>query len=245
MSQSSSPFGKTADGTPVESFTLKNKNGMTVKIMTLGATIVEISVPDRQGKFADVVFGFDSAEEYVSDKNQHFGAATGRVSNRIAKGKFTLDGKEYHLALNNGPNHLHGGEKRDLSRVVWKMASIKDALPGENIRFLYTSPDGEEGYPGTVNFEVAYNLRDDNQLRIHLSRRHRQGDADQPDESQLFQPGRRRFADSARSRIDHRRRTVRSHRRYADSFRQVRTGEGDGLRLHQGDAHRRADRKTL
>src|SRR5580698_8736483 len=116
------PFGKTADGTLVESYTLTNKNGVSVKIMTLGATITEINVPDKAGKFANVVLGFDSAEGYLSDKNQYFGATTGRVANRIAKGKFTLEGKEYQLAVNNGPNHLHGGVKRSLDKVVWKAA---------------------------------------------------------------------------------------------------------------------------
>src|SRR5437870_8745631 len=108
------PFGKTADGTTVETDTLKNKNGVTVKLMTLGATITEINVPDKKGKFANVVLGFDDVAGYQSDKNQYFGCTVGRVANRIAKGKFTLDGKEYKLAINNDPNHLHGGTKRSL-----------------------------------------------------------------------------------------------------------------------------------
>src|SRR5436305_10399234 len=110
------PFGKTADGTAVESYTLKNKNGMTVKLMTLGATVTEILVPDKQGKLANVCFGFDSVEGYQSDKNQYFGCTVGRVANRIAKGRFTLGGKEYQLAVNNGPNHLHGGVKRSFDK---------------------------------------------------------------------------------------------------------------------------------
>ena len=114
------PFGKTRDGTEVDQYTLKNKNGMTVKVMTLGATITEISVPDKNGKFANVAFGFDDVAGYESDRNQYFGCTTGRVANRIAKGMFTLDGKEYKLAVNNGPNHLHGGVKRSLDKVVWK-----------------------------------------------------------------------------------------------------------------------------
>jgi aldose 1-epimerase len=161
-------FGKTADGTPVESYTLKNKNGVTVKVMTLGATVTAINVPDKQGKFANVVFGFDSPAGYQSDKNQHFGATTGRVANRIAKGTFTLDGKEYKLALNNGPNHLHGGTKRSLDKVIWTAGVIKKA-DQEGVRFTYTSPDGEEGYPGKLDLEVDYFLSDKNELRIDFS----------------------------------------------------------------------------
>jgi aldose 1-epimerase len=166
------PFGKTADGTPVESYTLTNKNGVSVKIMTLGATITEINVPDKNGKFSNVVLGFDSAEGYLSDKNQYFGATTGRVANRIAKGKFKLDGKEYKLATNNGPNHLHGGIKRSLDKVVWN-AKERERLPGfyvpETLDFRYTSPAGEEGYPGELAIKVSFSLDDKNQLRIDYS----------------------------------------------------------------------------
>src|SRR5437762_1067006 len=108
------PFGKTADGTAVEVYTLTNTSGMTAKVMTLGAALVELQVPDKKGKAVNVVLGFDDAAGYLSDKNQYFGCTTGRVANRIAKGKFTLDGKEYQLAINNKPNHLHGGVKRSL-----------------------------------------------------------------------------------------------------------------------------------
>src|SRR5206468_2658335 len=148
------PFGKTADGTPVETFTLKNKNGVTVKLMTLGATITEINVPDKNGKFANVVFGFDDVAGYQSDRNQYFGCTVGRVANRIAKGKFTLDGKEYKLAVNNGPNHLHGGVKRSLDKVVWKARGPAKIGPTQVIHFSYTSSDGEEGYPGTLELDV-------------------------------------------------------------------------------------------
>ena len=188
------PFGKAADGTAVESITLKNKNGMTVKVMTLGATITEIDVPDKNGKFANVVLGFDSAEEYESGKNQSFGATVGRVCNRTAKGKFTLEGKEYQLAINNGPNHLHGGVKRNLSKVVWQIAPVPRSIDsnGKICASTYTSPDGEEGYPGTVKFRGALHSHRQERTPHRLFRHHRQGDADQHDESQLFQPGRRR-----------------------------------------------------
>ena len=157
------PFGKTADGTPVETFTLKNKNGVTVKLMTLGATVTEINVPDKKGKFANVVLGFDDVAGYQSDKNQYFGATVGRVANRIAKGKFTLEGKEYKLAINNDPNHLHGGVKKSLDKVVWKVLDKKSLKEGMAI-FYYASPTGAEGYPGMLDIHVIYSLSDANEL---------------------------------------------------------------------------------
>jgi len=160
------PFGKTADGQAVEVYTLKNENGMTVKLMTLGATITELHVPDRDGKFADVVLGFDAPAGYQSEDNQYFGCTTGRVCNRIAKGKFTLDGKDYTLAINNDPNHLHGGTKRSLDKVVWKAKEFQTKT-GRGVRFSYTSPDGEEGYPGTLKVVVNFSLNNKkNSLRI-------------------------------------------------------------------------------
>lgn len=162
------PFGKTADGSAVEMYTLKNKNGMVAKVMTRGATLVELHVPDKKGHLVNVVCGFDDVAGYESDRNQYFGCTTGRVANRIAKGKFTLDGKEYSLAVNNGVNHLHGGTKRSLDKVVWEASRVKGVnVKGTNaIRFTYTSPDGEEGYPGTVVLKVTYSLSDDNELLV-------------------------------------------------------------------------------
>ncbi|MCS6860883.1 MAG: galactose mutarotase [Abditibacteriales bacterium] len=155
------PFGATADGTAVEVYTLRNSKGMIAKVMTLGATLTELHVPDRVGITADVVLGFDNVADYQSDKNQYFGCTTGRVANRIARGKFKLDGREYTLALNNGPNHLHGGVKRSLDKVVWKAQPVANG-----VRFTYTSPDGEEGYPGNLNLAVTYTLNENNELRI-------------------------------------------------------------------------------
>ena len=156
-------FGKTADGTAVDIYTLKNTKGMSAKIMTYGATLVSLEVPDKNGKTADVVLGFDNVAGYQSPANQHFGATTGRVANRIAKGKFTLDGKEYQLAINNGPNHLHGGVKKNLDKVIWKAEKMKSDK-GSAVRFTYTSPDGEEGYPGKLDVAVTYTLTDKNEL---------------------------------------------------------------------------------
>jgi aldose 1-epimerase len=160
------PFGKTADGTKVEMYTLKNKNGMIAKVMTRGATLVELHVPDKNSKLANVVLGFDDVAGYESDKNQYFGCTVGRVANRIAKGKFTLDGKEYKLATNNGPNHLHGGVKKSLDKVVWNADVFKDR---NSVVFTYTSPDGEEGYPGNLSCTVQYLLNDFDQLQIQFT----------------------------------------------------------------------------
>jgi aldose 1-epimerase len=159
------PFGKTADGEAVELYTLKNKNGMVAKIMTRGATLTELDVPDKSGKTADVVLGFDDVAGYESDGNQYFGTTVGRVGNRIAKGKFTLNGKDYTLAVNNGPNALHGGAKRSLDKVVWKAEGV-ETPNGPGVKFTYTSPDGEEGYPGELKSTVTYSLNDKNELRI-------------------------------------------------------------------------------
>jgi len=158
-------FGKTSDGTPVKMYTLKNARGMVARLMTRGATLVELLVPDKHGKLADVVLGFDDVAGYESDRNQYFGAIVGRVANRIAGGKFTLDGKQYVLACNDGPNHLHGGVKRSLDKVVWKAEEVRTPH-GPGVRFTYVSPDGEEGYPGTLKVSVVYALNDKNELRI-------------------------------------------------------------------------------
>lgn len=162
-------FGKSKDGKQVHLHTLKNKKGMVVKISALGATLVELHVPDKNGKSDDVILGWDSAEGYQSEGNQYFGCTTGRVCNRIAKGKFSLNGKEYTLAINNEPNHLHGGVERSLDKVVWKAKRFKPKAGVDGIRFAYTSPDGEEGYPGKLTITVSYVILEENTLRISYS----------------------------------------------------------------------------
>ena len=160
------PFGKKGDQS-VELFTLTNKAGMTVKISTLGATLVELHVPDKNGKAEDVILGFDNAAGYQSEDNQYFGCTTGRVCNRIAKGKFTLNGKEYTLATNNETNHLHGGKEKSLDKVVWKGSAFKPKFGYAGVRFRYVSPDGEEGYPGRLNVTVSFVIMEKkNILRI-------------------------------------------------------------------------------
>jgi aldose 1-epimerase len=158
-------FGKTADGTEVKAFTLTNSQGVTVKLISRGAAVAEWHVPDKNGKMADVVLGFDDAAGYESPANQYFGATVGRVANRIAGGKFTIDGHEYALAQNDGPNTLHGGPKRSLDKVVWQGQPF-ESKEGEGVVFKYISPDGEEGFPGNLTVRVTYTLADKDELRI-------------------------------------------------------------------------------
>lgn len=151
---------------------LANKNGITATFLSRGATLVELLVPDRNGKFANVVLGFDRAADYESDANQYFGATVGRVANRIARGRFPLPAsgaqpeREVQLAVNDGPNHLHGGVLRSFDKVLWKAEPKKMDSGEASLWFSYTSPDGEEGYPGTVQATVIYTLTNDNELRI-------------------------------------------------------------------------------
>jgi len=163
MKMQKTSFGKTPDGHEVFIYRLKNKSGMQADIMTYGATLVSLSVPDRNGVLADVVLGFDSLANYVS-QNPYFGSTIGRYGNRIGKGTFELNGVRSTLAVNNGPNHLHGGLK-GFDKVVWT-ADEKESIAEKSLALRYVSKDGEEGYPGTLNVKVTYSLTDENELRI-------------------------------------------------------------------------------
>ena len=156
-------FGKTEDGKKVDAYILTNKNGLKAKIITYGAMLTEMHVPDKNGKLGDVVLGHDKLEDYL-DGHSYLGVTTGRVANRIAKGKFTLDGKEYTLAKNNDPNHLHGGNI-GIDKKVWS-ARVVRSKNGQAVAFSHTSPDGDEGYPGALKMKVTYTLTDDDELRI-------------------------------------------------------------------------------
>jgi aldose 1-epimerase len=158
-----SEFGKMPDGTPVELYTLTNNKGMKAKIITYGGIITELTAPDRDGKFDDVALGFDNLKDYLAG-NPFFGCITGRVANRIAKAKFTLDGKEYKLAANNGPNTLHGGLK-GFDKKVWKGETL-DTPDGVAVKLSYRSPDGEENFPGNLDVTVTYTLTNANELKI-------------------------------------------------------------------------------
>jgi aldose 1-epimerase len=159
------PFGALADGRQVESVMLSNKAGIRAKIITLGAAIQSLSVPNRTGEAGDIVLGFDSPQEYLQNPS-YFGATVGRFANRIAKGHFTLDGKNYTLAANDHGNHLHGGLK-GFDKVLWSIDSVKSASPATAV-FSYTSPDGEEGYPGTLHVTATYSLNDTAELRVEF-----------------------------------------------------------------------------
>jgi aldose 1-epimerase len=168
---SQAPFGKTTDGTPVEIYTLRNSKGMEARIMTYGGIIVSLKVPDKNGNFGDVVLGFDSLDGYVNDAYikgcPYFGALIGRYGNRIAKGKFTLDGKEYTLAINNAPNSLHGGQT-GFDKRVWKATTFLTA-DGPVLQLTYLSKDGEEGYPGNLSVTATYTLTEDNGVLLHYT----------------------------------------------------------------------------
>jgi aldose 1-epimerase len=156
------PFG-TVEGEAVELCTLTNSSGMEVAIMTYGGIVQSISVPDRNGEFANVALGFATLDEYVAG-HPYFGCITGRYANRIAEGRFTLEGQEYQLAVNNGPNHLHGGDK-GFDKYVWDAEEVTGA-DGVGLRLSRVSPDGEENYPGNLTVEVLYTLTENNELRI-------------------------------------------------------------------------------
>ena len=156
-------FGKLADGRTVESVELANARGMSLRILALGGVIQQLLVPDRNGEVSDVVLGYATAQQYL-DKPQYFGATVGRYANRIAAGKFTLDGKQYQIETNDGPNHLHGGT-RGFDKVLWKIESVSAGSPARAV-LTYTSPDGEGGYPGTLQVTATYTLGDSNELTI-------------------------------------------------------------------------------
>jgi aldose 1-epimerase len=157
------PYGKTADGTPVDLFVLTNANGVTAKVMSYGGTITELHVPDRNKTLGDVMLGHDKLVDYLAG-HPFFGCVCGRVANRIAKGRFTLNGKEYALFVNNGPNALHGG-KRGFDKYVWKPESV-ESREGPAVKFTRVSPDGEEGYPGNLTVSVTYTLTNQNELKL-------------------------------------------------------------------------------
>ncbi len=166
-SQNGKPFGKTDSGEPVVVYTLKNDNGMSVDISNYGATIIRMMVPDREGTLGDVALGFNSFAEYEKDSS-YFGAIIGRFGNRIANGRFELDGEIHTLATNNEPGgspcHLHGG-KRGFDKRVWRSEpKEKDGMQG--LKLTYSSPDGEEGYPGNLDVTIHYWLTQENVLRM-------------------------------------------------------------------------------
>lgn len=160
------PFGKTKDGTPVNLYTLTNSKGMEARITNYGGLVVSLRVPDRNGKLGDVVLGYDTLAEYIHS-SPYFGALIGRYGNRIAKGKFSLDGKNYTLAINNEPNALHGGLK-GFDKVAWSAKPVA-GKEGQALELTYLSKDGEEGYPGTLTVKAVYQVTEKNELRLDFS----------------------------------------------------------------------------
>jgi aldose 1-epimerase len=157
------PFGKMPDGQGVDMFTLANANGVEVRTINYGCALVSIRVPDRNGEKADVILGCDTLDNYRANRS-YLGAVCGRYANRIAEGRFVLDGKSYELATNNGVNHLHGGRK-GFDKYVWEPAPFRGA-DGTGITYTHTSPDGDESYPGTLRVRVTYTLSERNELAL-------------------------------------------------------------------------------
>jgi aldose 1-epimerase len=151
------------DGTVVDLYTLTNANGLVCKVITYGAAITELHVPDRNGKLGDIVLGFDNLAQYLSD-SPCFGAVVGRVANRIGRGRFTIDGTTYSLAINNGPNTLHGGIK-GFDKIVWGAKAV-DTPDGPAVVFTHVSPDGDEGFPGALSVRMTYTLTGRNEVRF-------------------------------------------------------------------------------
>ena len=156
-------FGEIAPNQSARLWTVTNSQGLVLKVTDYGARLVALECPDRDGRLANVNLGFDRAKDYVKH-TAYFGCTTGRFANRVAKGRFVLDGKEYRLATNNGAEHLHGG-KVGFDRQLWKAEEVRQA-GAAGVRFSYISPDGEEGYPGELTTHVTYWLTDDNELRL-------------------------------------------------------------------------------
>ena len=163
---SKSTFGKTASGKEIDLYTCVNINGLVLKMMTFGAIVVSLEIPDRDGKLSNVNLGFESLDSYLAG-HPYFGATIGRFCNRISKGKFSLNGVKYTLATNDGSNHLHGGEK-GFDKVVWDARSFVDKS-GAGIEFNYRSPNGEEGYPGNLDVSAVYTLTNKNELMVKFS----------------------------------------------------------------------------
>ncbi|NBI46929.1 aldose epimerase family protein [Burkholderia sp. ISTR5] len=163
---SQAPYGTTKDGKPVTEYTLRNARGTTVKLINYGGVITAIEVRDRHGKSANIVLGFASLKDYEAyNGNIHFGALIGRYANRIAGGQFKLDGQTYKLPINNAPNTLHGGPDSFDSKV-WSAKPLDGGKDSAGVELSYVSPDGENGFPGTLTVHVTYRLTDDNALHI-------------------------------------------------------------------------------
>lgn len=165
MDAQKSPFGKTPDEISVDLYTCTNANGLVLKMTNYGAIVVSLDAPDRDGNLANVNLGFPSLDGYLV-RHPYFGSTVGRYCNRIAKGKFTVDGEQYTLATNNGENHLHGGDV-GFDKAIWDAEPV-ESESAVGVRFTYLSRDGEEGYPGNANVTAVYTLNNDNELTVEF-----------------------------------------------------------------------------
>jgi len=163
MSIQRAPFGTTPDGVDIDQYTLTNSHGLTVRIISYGAIVTSVKTPDRDGRLGEGTLGFDSLDSYLAG-HPYFGAIAGRVANRIARGRFSIDGVEYKLATNNGANHLHGGVK-GFDKAVWKAEPV-EVKDGVGVKLTHFSPDGDEGYPGNLTTTVVYTLTEADELTI-------------------------------------------------------------------------------
>jgi aldose 1-epimerase len=164
MNFNTESFGRTPEGEEVSLYTLTSTKGLRARITNYGAILVSLEVPDRHGKLDDITLGFESLDKYIEQK-VYFGATVGRYANRIGNARFVLDGVEYKLAANNGPNHLHGGLK-GFDKVVWKAVEVTGGEDRAWVKLTYLSKDGEEGYPGNLRCTVTYTLTNDDELRL-------------------------------------------------------------------------------
>ena len=232
-------FGKMPDGKAVDVFTLRNANGVEIRAITYGGIITSIRVPDKNGASGDIVLGFDDLASYLKG-HPFFGTIVGRYGNRIAGGKFTLDGRTYTLATNNGPNHLHGGNV-GFDKAVWSAEPSGERASA--VVFTHTSPDGDEGYPGTLKARVTYTLNDKNELVVDY-----QATTDKPTPVNLTQHSyfnlAGRVGDHPRPRSHHQRRPVHAGRCDVDSDRGAGLGRGHAVRLSQAHRGRRPDRSA-
>ena len=161
------PYGKLADGTKIELYTLTNTNGARAGIITYGGIVTTLEMPDRNGRMGDVTLGFDNLDDYIS-RSPYFGCLIGRCGNRMAKGRFTLDGKQYSVAVNDGENHLHGGI-RGFDKQVWSATPVPNNPDGPALEMKYVSRDMEEGYPGTLSVKAVYTLTNTNALKVEFT----------------------------------------------------------------------------
>ena len=165
---SRSDFGRLPDGRAVEAVTLRNDHGITVRVITYGARVQEVVTPDRYGHTTDIALGFASLQGYLSPSDPYFGATVGRFANRIARGRFTLDGRSYQLPINNGANSLHGG-KEGFDRHLWTIVAVRQGSASAGVSMRYVSPNGDQGYPGTLTATAIYTLDDRDSLRIEYT----------------------------------------------------------------------------